>query len=135
VVGVDKASLSERIPAPCLPESCPDVPATLTTIALYDSSLQWLGVCSAACISGAMRAPASLKPLPTCASSPLAEAHTMVAGFAHGLISSAFALGLVHCRMSSGHTDSMILVRMTDELPRRLSLQNGSRRMLALGAC
>ena len=35
-----------RLPASCLPGSCPDFSATLTTIAFDDSSLQWLGACS-----------------------------------------------------------------------------------------
>ena len=35
-----------RLSGPYLPGSCPDVSATLTTIALYDSSLQWFGACT-----------------------------------------------------------------------------------------
>jgi hypothetical protein len=33
-----------RLSQPCLPESCPGVSATLTTIAFDDSSLRWLEI-------------------------------------------------------------------------------------------
>ena len=33
-----------RLSRPCLPESCPGVSATLTTIAFDDSSLRWLEI-------------------------------------------------------------------------------------------
>jgi hypothetical protein len=33
-----------RLSQPCLPESCPGVSATFTTIAFDDSSLRWLEV-------------------------------------------------------------------------------------------